>query len=67
MIYKCQQAYYDSLTISNMAVEATVFIKFMLDAIFEILEAHSLANSLILSEQNMSEKEQAVFEKVSQF
>ncbi|MCQ8265523.1 Fic family protein [Streptococcus suis] len=75
VIYKYQQAYYDSLTISNTSVDATVFIEFMLDAIFETLEEYSLANSLtnsltnslILSEQIMSEKEQAVFEKVALF
>ncbi|HFI0579517.1 TPA: Fic family protein [Streptococcus suis] len=67
VIYKYQQAYYDSLTISNTSVDATVFIEFMLDAIFETLEEYSLTNSLIFNEQNMSEKEQAVFEKVSQF
>ena len=67
VIYKYQQAYYDSLAISNTAVDATFFIEFMLDAIFETLEDYSLTNSLISSEQNMSEKEQAVFEKISQF
>ena len=40
VIYKYQAGYYDALTISNQADDATVFIEFMLEAIYESLQEY---------------------------
>lgn len=61
VIYKHQQAYYDSLSISNQKNDATIFIEFMLDAILETLQAYSLNQASDKSSDKLSNKEQVYF------
>ena len=67
VIYKHQQAYYDSLSLSNHENDATIFIEFMLDAILETLKEYLLTNSLKDMSELMSEKEQEVFKVVEDY
>lgn len=67
VIYKHQQAYYDSLSLSNHQNDSTIFIEFMLDAILETLQDYSLTNSLKDVSEIMSEKEQEVFKVVGDY
>lgn len=67
VIYKHQQAYYDSLSISNHQNDSTIFIEFMLDAILETLQDYSLTNSLTSLSELVSEKEQEVFKVIGNY
>lgn len=67
VIYKHQQAYYDSLSLSNHQNDATVFIEFMLDAILETLQDYSLVEKSDKAGDKMSDKELLYFNLLEKY
>lgn len=62
-----QQGYYDALTISNDANDATVFIEFMLEAILETLRSYleqSQDTSPNVSLVDLTSREKTIFEQI---
>ncbi|QEY07024.1 huntington interacting protein HYPE [Streptococcus mutans] len=67
VIYKHQQAYYDSLSLSNHQNDATVFIELMLDAILETLQDYSLIEKSDKVGDKMNDKELLYFNLLEKY
>lgn len=67
VIYKHQQAYYDSLSLSNHQNDATIFIEFMLYAVLETLKEYSLKEKSDKVGDKMSDKELLYFKLLEKY
>ena len=67
LIYKHQEGYYNALTISNHDDDATVFIEFMLEAIYESLQEYQTGNHLEEDGPELTDKEVEVFQKIKSY
>lgn len=66
VIYAHQQGYYDALETSNDADDSTVFIEFMLGAIFETLEEHQKkAKTPAKPHEHLTPKEEEIYQKLA--
>lgn len=67
LIYKHQEGYYNALTISNHDDDATVFIEFMLEVIYESLQEYQTGNHLEEDGPELTDKEVEVFQKIKSY
>ena len=62
VVYQRQQGYYHALASSNQANDATAFVEFMLEAIFEALQDYQPLSKQ--AEKNLKPREQAIFDQL---